>query len=161
MPPRGPVHLMRDAISLQSMSAPAASRPCASATTSGHSDPPSTKSSIESRNMMMNLGSTAARIRSTIARGRRVRFVYVPNEGGNQRQSVAISRRQWQSPPHSSVRHQWQSVAISGHQWQSVVMSGNYPPTRPCAISGNQWQSVVISGNYLPTRPSACSYAPR
>ena len=87
--------------------------------------------------MMMNLGSTAARIRSTIARGRRVRFVYVPNEGDNQ----------WQLPPHSSVRHQWQSVAISGHQWQSVVMSGNYPPTRPCAISGNQWQSVGISGN--------------
>ena len=106
---------MRDAISLQSMSAPAASRPCASATTSGHSDPPSTKSSIESRNMMMNLGSTAARIRSTIARGRRVRFVYVPNEGDNQ----------WQLPPHSSVRHQWQSVGISG----------NYPPTRPSACS--------------------------
>ncbi len=64
--------------------APAASTALASATTSSHVLPPSTRSSIDSRKTMMKFGPTAARVRRTISTGKRMRFS--------------------NSPPHSSVR---------------------------------------------------------
>ena len=64
--------------------APADSMACARASTSCQSEPFSTRSSIERRNMRMKSGRVAARTRSTIVVARRVRLA--------------------KEPPHSSVR---------------------------------------------------------
>ena len=58
--------------------APAASTALASATTSSQVLPPSTRSSIDSRKMMMKFGPTASRVRRTISTGKRMRFSNAP-----------------------------------------------------------------------------------
>ena len=60
------------------METPAASSACASATTSGQSEPAFTRSSIERRKIMMKSGAVAARIPSTMRSARRVRLSKLP-----------------------------------------------------------------------------------
>ena len=62
------------------MLTPAASSPSASPTTSPHSLPSLTRSSIDSRNMIMKSSPVAARTRSTISRARRERLWNEPPE---------------------------------------------------------------------------------
>ena len=53
---------------------PAASSACASCTTSSCVEPPSTRSSIDRRKMMMKCWPTRARVRRTISSAKRMRF---------------------------------------------------------------------------------------
>ena len=56
------------------MLTPAASRAWASCSTSSWVEPPSTRSSMERRKMMMKFGPTLARVRRTISSGKAIRF---------------------------------------------------------------------------------------
>ena len=58
--------------------APAASMALASATTSSQLLPPSTRSSIDRRKMMMKFGPTLARVVRTISSAKRMRFSKLP-----------------------------------------------------------------------------------
>ena len=81
----------------------------------------------------------------------------LPDDGGNQRSSEAISGNQRSSEAIGG--NQWSSEAIGGNQRSSVVVSVHQSPSAfirghqwsSVVISGDQWQSEVIRGHQKPT----------